>query len=179
MSECNEARAIPIADAMQALPLPQPPRDGWPLVRARLHRRRRQRVVFALAASIALAGVLGVMTSRWQMPDEPPATVAVSAPSTDPALQALQHESRELEALLAWSGEPWVDTGDSALIDHELNARLQQVDLLLASTALDDDTRLLLWSERVHLLRQRSELAGARLLLADGEHSAGDVLLTL
>jgi len=181
-----------LGDAIAALPQPLPPRDGWPAVRARLTRRRHhRRLGFALAAGIAVVAVLGVMLARLPPPgatNDTTAAPAIADLDDAAALRALLAESAQLEALLAWSGVQWAETGDSVALDQELAERLQHVDLQLArlqqeapatDAAPHTTDELLLWTERVQLLRQRARLAGAGLLLADGEHSAGDVLLTL
>jgi hypothetical protein len=175
MSDEPRAPELPLGAALRALPLPVPPPGGWSrLVAQRRHRLRRRRIGLALAASLLAA--IGVALLRPVADAPPPAAVTASVADPLPALRA---ESVRLEALLAWSGEAWVDTGDSAALDARLGERLQWVDLQLNdSRGYRDQQRL--WSERVLLLRQRAQLAQARVLLADGEHgTASDVLLVL
>jgi hypothetical protein len=176
---------VPLAAALRSLPLPTPPSCGWPRMQARLRRRRRQRVVgWALAASLLTAVALAPLLPTGD-PEAPAVAVALpgpAAPIADPAarLQGLLDESARLEALLAWSGHAWVDSGDSAALDAHLATRLQWLDLRLADAPSSLDQQLPLWSERVLLLRQRARLAQERVLLADRDGAAAsDPLLVL
>jgi hypothetical protein len=165
----SDPREIPLAAALRALPLPAPPAGGWQRLAARRRSRHRQRrVALALAASL----LLGIGIGAFWRPPVPPA-----APEQQ-ALHRLMLESARLEATLAWTGTPMVDTGDSALLDQQLAQRLAFVDLQLADAGADDAERL--WAERVLLLRQRAQLAQARALLADGDgNAAASMLLSL
>jgi hypothetical protein len=174
---------MPLRVALEALPLPVPPPGGWQRMQARLRQRRRRRVGFALAASLVAAFVLGQLwplaTREGNAPPLAGIDAAVSA-TPDARLLALLDESARLEALLAWSGHAWVDSGDSAALDAHLQSRLQWLDLQLADAAPDLDQQLPLWSERVLLLRQRARLAQERVLLADRDGAAAsDPLLVL
>jgi hypothetical protein len=165
----SERRDIPTGDALRALPLPTPPPGGWAMLAARRRARyRRRRFTLALAASLLVGIGIGA-SLRWIVP--PPA-------ADTSALLQLMRESAQLEATLAWTGVPVVDTGDSALFDQQLAQRLAFVDLQLADA--DAASAELLWAERVLLLRQRAQLAQARALLADGDgNAAASMLLSL
>jgi hypothetical protein len=173
-----ETESIALGPALRELPLPSPPRDGWPSVIARLQRRRRQRrraLGLALAASLLLAALLPLTLG-------PPGT---PAPDAEQQLRQLQQHSATLEALLAWAGPTWVDNGDSALLDHQLAVQLQWIDLQLAELHPGERAQLAgvelpLWTARVALLSQRAALAQARTLHTDGAHDAASrILLTL
>jgi hypothetical protein len=174
---------VPLREALQALPLPVPPSGGWQRMQERLRRRRRQRIGLALAASLLAALALGQLLPLTSRDSEPPTPTLVDTSSPgEPAeqLQALLEESARLEAVLAWSGHAWVDSGDSAALDAHLDARLQWLDLQLADASSALDQQLPLWSERVLLLRQRARLAQERVLLADRDGAtASDPLLLL
>lgn len=165
----SERHDIPLGEALRALPLPQPPAGGWAMLAARRRARyRRRRFTLALAASLLVGIGIGA-SLHWILP--PPA-------ADTSALLPLMRESARLEATLAWTGAPVVDTGDSALLDQQLAQRLAFVDLQLADA--DPAAAELLWTERVLLLRQRAQLAQARALLADGDgNAAASMLLSL
>lgn len=160
---------IPLGEALRALPLPAPPAGGWQALAARRRARyRRRRVGLALAATLVVGIGIGA-SLRWILPPPAPDTTA---------LMQLMRESARLEATLAWTGVPVVDTGDSALLDQQLAQRLSFVDLQLTDAGPADAERL--WAERVLLLRQRAQLAQARALLADGDgNAAASMLLSL
>jgi hypothetical protein len=178
MSEHRDhVHPIDAGDALRALPLPAPPRSGWPALAARLQRRRRRRWLtgLALAASLLLAALLPFGLDR-------PRPVPAAQVEAAQALQTLRHRSAELEAVLAANSPTWVDSGDSALLDQHFAMQLQWVDLQLTGLQPDAGTadQLPLWIERVALLARRAELAEARLLTDhDPQRAAGDILFTL
>jgi hypothetical protein len=180
--DSREPDGVALGAALRGLPLPVVPPGGWQRMQRRLQQRRRQRVGWALAASLLAALALGLLLPL-PFGDEalPPRLATITPVETDLVqLQALLEESARLEALLAWTGHAWVDSGDSAALDSHLAARLQWIDLHLADAPGEVDQQLPLWRDRVLVLRQRARLAQERVLLADRDGAAAsDPLLVL
>lgn len=168
---------------LRDLPLLTPPRSAWPQLQAQLQARRRaapRRALFAFAAAAALACAL--LLPRWMArPESAPAGVAVQPSVADPAvgeLQALQQESAQLEALIAWSRNDAVTVGSIDTLSDGLQQRVATIDGLLARGDLDPEAALPLWQERVLRLRQWADLETTQqLLAANGDADPGAPVL--
>lgn len=163
----SRRRPDPLGEALRALPPQAPPIDAWPRLAASLQRRHHARRArrMALAASVAMLGVLiGVSAPRWFTPPVVAPTLS-TAPERLDALPALQAESAHLEAMLAWL-EPGLRGADALAIDIQLVDRLQWIDRLLADPLASDGTHEVLWRQRVDLLGQRVALSQDESLLA-------------
>lgn len=90
------------------------------------------------------------------------------------AMQSLQAESAQLEALVALARDERVASANAAALTAELDERIGRIDASLSQPALGDADRLALWQERVTAMR---ELAGIettqRWLTARGERYDG------
>ncbi|MFA5685114.1 MAG: hypothetical protein WCZ65_02935 [Lysobacteraceae bacterium] len=173
----------PLAAALRGLPLPTPPRDGWPRLAADLTRhRRRQRarrlLPLAAAAATGLFALLLALDTQRHVADpaaviEPP---RVASAGETAALDALIAESARLETLLGWIEADELDAQTLA-IDIELTEQLGWIDRLLAEPDARPATLDVLWQERVYLLRQRYALGQQALLTS--LPSTGDSLVSL
>lgn len=111
---------------------------------------------------------------------EAPATPSMAADGADVAarnalaLESLQSESAQLEALVALARDERVASANAAALTAELDERIGRIDASLSQPTLDDADRLALWQERVTAMR---ELAGIettqRWLTARGERYDG------
>lgn len=168
---------------LRDLPLLTPPRSAWPQLQAQLQARRSavpRRALFAFAAAAALACAL--LLPRWLTSPAPvPASIAVQPSAADPAgaeLQALQQESAQLEALIAWSRNDAVAVGSLDTLSDGLQQRVATIDGLLARGDLDPEAALPLWQERVLRLRQWADLETTQqLLAANGDADPGAPVL--
>ncbi|HZX78409.1 hypothetical protein [Lysobacter sp.] len=90
------------------------------------------------------------------------------------AMQSLQSESAQLEALVALARDERVASANAAALTAELDERIGRIDASLSQPTLGDADRLALWQERVTAMR---ELAGIettqRWLTARGERYDG------
>lgn len=90
------------------------------------------------------------------------------------AMQSLQSESAQLEALVALARDERVASANAAALTAELDERIGRIDASLSQPTLGDADRLTLWQERVTAMR---ELAGIettqRWLTARGERYDG------
>jgi hypothetical protein len=166
---------------LRDLPLLTPPRSAWPQLQAQLQSRRRvpRRALFAFAAAAALACAL--LLPRWTVPpDVAPPAVATQPAAPDAAgeLRALQQESAQLEALIAWSRNDAVADGTLDALADGLQQRVATLDGLLARDDLDPEAALPLWQERVLRLRQWADLETTQqLLAANGDADPGAPVL--
>jgi hypothetical protein len=141
IAEVERLRAL--RAELRELPEERPGRDLWPVVVARMERRRRivRGATLAAAAVLALAVGLAAGIAR-----RGPAAVAA-----DPELVALVTESQRLEHVLRQlEGEPRVISFAEAGALLELADRVAGVDARLA-TAEPAQARVL-WGDRVELL---------------------------
>lgn len=90
------------------------------------------------------------------------------------AMQSLQAESAQLEALVAMARDDRVASANGAALTAGLDERIGRIDASLSQPGLADVDRTLLWQERVATMR---ELAGIettqRWLTANGERYDG------
>ena len=190
---------IPVGAALRALPLERPDAGAWPRLASELahlptrrQRRARLRPLLALAATVALAALL--LPRLPQAPYAPSSdTVATATPTTaaadtaaaaaaagitDDALPRLVRESATLEALLAATSDQQVASASSLLLREHLTERVQFLDALLADPDTAPQAELVLWQERVLLLRGLAGLEGGEQVLAAQGHG-GDAALVL
>jgi hypothetical protein len=164
---------IPIADALRALPLQSPPHSAWPALATALAKRERRprHWPFALAASLALAAVLGS-----QLRTAPETANTPVASTADPLRQILV-QSAQLEALIANSS----DIGTSApmmSLSADLEDQLAVIDSQLGNIDLNPAERLPLWQQRVQVLRELAGLQATQQWLATrGEQNTVDALV--
>jgi len=173
-------RGIGVADALARLPLETPDRSAWPVLAARIaapeHRPRGPRWPIALAAAasalLALALVLPRDGDAPTAGDDTSPELATPTPGT--SLPALMAESAQLEAMLAAIGEDTDGSANAVLLGLELEDRLRDIDAALADPGLAPDQSLVLWRERVDLLRDYAGLRGtAQWLAVQGDQFEG------
>lgn len=169
---------LPLAQALQRLPLEAPDRNAWPLLEQRIAAARpkpRTRWPFALAAAAVLALALAAL-----LPDRPPpaqAPAVATAPAAD--LDALMDESARLEHLVTAVSPQDMASASGTLLGLEFEDRLQQIDIALSDPALGADSRAALWQLRVSLLREYAGFQGTRqYLAAEGSTVDGALVAT-
>jgi hypothetical protein len=169
---------LPLAEALQRLPLEAPIRSAWPLIEQRIAAARprpRPRWPFALAAAAVLA-LAALLPGRVAPPSDAPTPVA-SAPATD--VDALMAESARLEHLVSAVSPDGMASASGTLLGLEFEDRLQQIDTALSDPALGADGRAALWQLRVSLLREYAGFQGTRqYLAADGSTVDGALVAT-
>jgi len=157
--------------AFAALPLAEPPGDGWARLAARLDARphRRWPAWLALAAALLLAVAL-----PWKLQQPAPPAVQPLASAHDPALEALYAESAQLETLLAYARDDRVSSGSAAALVAQIDGRLASIDAALAQPQLTPAQQRALWRERVDTLRTLTGFETTRRWLsAQGERYDG------
>ena len=179
--------ALPIADALGALPLETPPRSAWPGIAAaaRIGRPPRPPVTrwpyaFATAAALALALLLPVPGNA---PDAG-ATVENVAPSkasddTAVDLPALLQESARLERLIADVSDDPLQPADALVLGFAFEDELAGLDAALAAAAPGSRDAALLWQQRVDVLSRYAELQSSRRLLASAGQPFETTLVAL
>lgn len=99
-----------------------------------------------------------------------------SSPPTAEALQKLQTQSAQLEALVTLARDDRVGNAGSALLSSELDAGIAAIDATLSQPDLGDARQQELWQQRVDLLQQLAGMeATSRWLAAQG--TANDTTL--
>ena len=164
---------ITLGAALAALPMPAPERSAWPLLAARLQRRRApRRWPLALAAGLL---ALAVLPRGWIGMDAQAPTQTASAGATATAqrqeLAALMAESARLQRLVDAAGDEGASSGTAVAVRLSLEDSLRGVDAQLAS-ATDIARQLPLWQQRVDLMRDVAAIEASRHYLA----SQGDSL---
>jgi hypothetical protein len=169
---------LPLAEALQRLPLEAPIRSAWPLLEQRIAAARprpRPRWPFALAAAAVLA-LAALLPGRVAPPSDAPTPVA-SAPATD--VDALMAESARLEHLVSAVSPDGMASASGTLLGLEFEDRLQQIDTALPAPARGPHGRAALWQLRVSLLREYAGFQGTRqYLAADGTTVDGALVAT-
>lgn len=169
---------LPIAEALQRLPLEAPDRSAWPLLQKRLAASRpkpRPRWPFALAAAAVLA-LAALLPGRIAAPPAAPDPV-VGVAAAD--VEALMAESARLEHLVSAVSPQGMASASGTLLGLEFEDRLQQIDTALSDPALGPDGRAALWQLRVSLLREYAGFQGTRqYLAADGSTVDGALVAT-
>jgi len=160
-------------DAFAALPLEQPPGNGWSRLSARLQARRRpqwtRRLAIAAALVVAVALPWRLHTSQDLPATDPPATpvATASAPESETAsLDRLYAESAQLESLLQYARDDRVSSGAAAALSGELDARIAAIDTALIQPGLSPERQLWLWRSRVEALRSLAGFESTRRWLA-------------
>lgn len=165
---------ISVVDALRALPLQSPSRPAWPALAAALaarKKRRQQRWPLALAASLLLALLV---SSQLRITPVPSTTTNTSM--ADPLPQLLA-QSAQLEALIADSSD--ISTSAPMMsLSAELEDQLAVIDSQLGNTQLAPEQRLLVWQQRVQVLRELAGLQATQQWLATrGEQNGSDALV--
>lgn len=167
---------VAIGDALRALPLEAPELSAWPVLQARLQRRRwHAHWPWALAAAATLAAVM-VLPLRDGAPTPDAGPPMPMLADTNPLLE-LMNESAQLEQLLTALRDPDVGSAQATLIGLEFEDRLAQIDARLTQPGLAEDERLTLWRQRVSLLRDYAGVESTRRYLAsEGERLDGSLV---
>lgn len=161
---------IPLAQALASLPLETPDRSAWPVLAARVGKRRRvSRWPMALAAGLL---ALALLPRGWYSdpsqtdPPKPDAgVVAASAGESRAQLAALMSESARLERLVSAASDDSASSGSAAALSLALEDKLMALDAEL-ETGPDPTTQLSLWQERVDLMRNIAAVETSRHYLA-------------
>lgn len=153
---------------LRALPsVPDPDRDAWPEIQARIVRsersaqRRARAAGVATAASVAALGLFA--TIRLLEPPAAPVTSAspVAAPATADALAELRSRSQMLEAVLAeLPARPAVKRAATSVPIDSLEARVQWLDheILVADAQASAPEAEQLWRDRVEVMNSLVQL---------------------
>lgn len=90
------------------------------------------------------------------------------------AIQSLQAESAQLEALVALARDARVSSASGAALGVELDERIGRIDASLSQPGLSDSERAVLWQQRVTTMRALAEVeATQRWLVTRGERYDG------
>lgn len=95
-----------------------------------------------------------------------PAGTSTLAQVPDEALQRLEAQSQQLEALVALARDERVGSGASVAMTGELDAALAQLDAQLQEPGLPPSRRVALWQQRVDLLEHLAGVASTQRWLA-------------
>jgi hypothetical protein len=179
-------RAVPIAEALRALPLEAPPRRTWPGIAAaaRLDPPRRSvpsrwPYAFATAAALALALLLPV---PGDLPGGPSGVVAGATgqdAGTPADLPALMQESARLERLIAAVNDDPLQPADALVLGLAFEEELGGIDAALATAPRGSRDAQDLWQQRVDTLSRYAELQSSRRLLASAGQSYETTLVAL
>ncbi len=164
-AERNADGALPITEALRALPLEAPPRSAWPAVAPRPERAtsRAKRWPYALATAAALALAL-----LLPVPGDAPTGTGVDSVHTAGAadLPALLKESARLERLIAAvNGDP-LQPADALVLGFAFEDELAGIDAALATAPRGSRDATRLWQQRIDILSRYAELQSSRQLLA-------------
>lgn len=172
--------AVPIAEALRALPLATPPRSAWPVIAKTLPATRtsasRWPYALATAAVLALALLLPVPAPE---PSVPRSTTAGQAMVDAAHLPALQQESARLERLIAAVDADPLQPGDALLLGLAFEEELTSIDAELSAAAPGSRPAALLWQQRVDVLSRYAELQSSRRLLASTGQSFETTLVAV
>lgn len=171
-SERNADGALPITEALRALPLEAPPRSAWPAVAPRPERTasRAKRWPYALATAAALALAL-LLPVPGGAPSDADAdanatTIGDVASSATVDLPALLQESARLERLIAAvNGDP-LQPADALVLGFAFEDELAGIDAALATAPRGSRDATRLWQQRIDILSRYAELQSSRQLLA-------------
>ena len=191
--------AVPIAQALQALPLDAPPRSAWPLVAAAMStaatsnasarpRRGAARWPYAVAAAAALALALLLPMPGGESGSAPvDAGGALAEASGTPAanatadldLPALMQESARLERLIAAVDADPLQPADALVLGLAFEDQLAGLDAELAAAPRGSRDAARLWQQRVDVLSRYAELQSSRRLLASAGQPFETTLVAL
>ena len=179
-------RALPIAEALRALPLDTPPRSAWPGIAAaaKLDQPRRPVVTrwpyaFATAAALALAVLLPVPGDVPGGETNAIATDAASDTTTPVDLPALMQESARLERLIAAVNDDPLQPADALVLGLAFEDELAGIDDALATAPRGSRDAQELWQQRVDTLSRYAELQSSRRLLASAGQSFETTLVAV
>lgn len=179
-------RAVPIAEALRALPLETPPRSAWPGIAAaaRLDPPRRPVVTrwpyaFATAAALALALLLPVPGDVPGGETDAVATGAAGDTTTPVDLSALMQESARLERLIAAVNDDPLQPADALVLGLAFEDELAGIDDALATAPRGSRDAQDLWQQRIDILSHYAELQSSRRLLASAGQSYETTLVAL
>ncbi|WP_397572290.1 hypothetical protein [Silanimonas sp.] len=182
-------RALPITEALRALPLEAPPRSAWPGIAAaaRLDQPRRPLVTrwpyaLATAAALALALLLPVPgdVPVGQAGGDAVATGATGEDVGIPVdLPALMQESARLERLIAAVNDDPLQPADALVLGLAFEDELGGIDAALATAPRGSRDAQELWQQRVDILSRYAELQSSRRLLASAGQPFETTLVAL
>ena len=179
-------RALPIAEALRALPLEAPPRSAWPGIAAaaKLDQPRRPVVTrwpyaFATAAALALALLLPVPGDVPGGETDAIATDAAGDTTTPVDLPALMQESARLERLIAAVNDDPLQPADALVLGLAFEDELAGIDDALATAPRGSRDAQELWQQRIDILSRYAELQSSRRLLASAGQSYETTLVAL
>jgi hypothetical protein len=180
-------RAVPIAEALRALPLEAPPRSAWPAITATAHLDQPRRPVvtrwpyaFATAAALALALLLPVPGDVPGVETDAVATDAARDDTLTPVdLPALMQESARLERLIAAVNDDPLQPADALVLGLAFEDELGGIDAALATAPRGSRDAQELWQQRVDILSRYAELQSSRRLLASAGQSFETTLVAL
>ena len=171
-------RAVPIADALRALPLAAPPRSAWPGIGTAAQLDRSRPSVFsrwphALATAAALALALLLPVPGGSPTPDPAATMA------DTDLPTLMRESARLERLIAVVNDDPLQPADALVIGLAFEDALASIDAALSAAPRGSRDAQDLWQQRVDILSRYAELQSSRRLLASAGQPYETTLVAL
>ena len=179
-------RALPIAEALRALPLEAPPRSAWPGIAAaaKLDQPRRPIVnrwpyAFATAAALALALLLPVPGDVPGGETDDIATNTAGDTTTPVDLPALMQESARLERLIAAVNDDPLQPADALVLGLAFEDELAGIDDALATAPRGSRDAQELWQQRIDTLSRYAELQSSRRLLASAGQSYETTLVAL
>lgn len=179
-------RALPIAEALRALPLEAPPRSAWPGIAAaaKLDQPRRPVVTrwpyaFATAAALALALLLPVPGDVPGGETDAIATDAAGDTTTPVDLPALMQESARLERLIAAVNDDPLQPADALVLGLAFEDELAGIDDALATAPRGSRDAQELWQQRIDTLSRYAELQSSRRLLASAGQPFETTLVSL
>lgn len=159
-------QSIPIANALQALPLEAPGQSLWPQLQEHIPKKAGwPKWPMALAAS----AVLAVAVLQFQGPAIPDGAMGGSVVSTG-NLQQLMDRSAQLENDFYALQDDALSSATVIAANLSIEDRLAEIDSRLMAEAGNADT-VALWQERIDLLSQGVSLNRTNAAYnADGRH---------
>jgi hypothetical protein len=157
--------ALPMGEALRALPLEAPPRSAWPAVaptvRSNVRRPARWPYALATAAALVLAVLLPV---PGNVPTDATVDGALAGDAID--LPALMRESARLERLIAAVNDDPLQPADALVLGLAFEDELAGIDAALAAAPRGSRDANELWQQRVDVLSRYAGLQSSRRLLA-------------
>lgn len=173
--------AIPIAEALRALPLEAPPRSAWPAVRPQPARLPKWPYALATAAALALALLLPVPPTSHRdhrVSDEDSAIAGITS-VTGTSLATLQSDSARLERLIAAVNDDPMQPADALVLGLAFEDEIARIDGQLSAARGGSRDALELWQQRVDVLSRYAELQSSRRLLASAGQPFETTLVAL
>jgi len=178
--QCQQALAATarVRAELRALPPLEPPRDLWGTIAVDglPATRRRRATAWPMLGGLAAGFVLGIaliLNMSGQEADRPApgtttdlvaSTPAPPSSATGASRAELVATSQQLEAALrALPAAPRVTRTSTALTIDALQDRIQDVDLMLGESQLDDESERRLWGQRVQLMTTLMQVRYAEL----------------